>query len=144
MRIYSAAVDPGIGQEGIPVSVKKHSSGEKWPWEDKLSERQISGWNAVSAAGLRGRGLQTNNLFFTDAGTVKPPGRKHHGIVLLASKAAETVCLSLSLSLYIYMCTPTYTYVYVHYIHIYIYICIYIYIHIYVVHVWEARLTKIL
>ena len=34
------------------------SSGESYMWEDKLSECQIRGWNAVSAAGLHGEGLR--------------------------------------------------------------------------------------
>ena len=47
----------------IPVSVKKHSSGE----EDTL-ENQISGWRAVSATGLRGKGLRKRLFLFTDTG----------------------------------------------------------------------------
>ena len=35
------------------VSVKKQSR-ENDVWEDKLSECQISGWRAASAAGLHG------------------------------------------------------------------------------------------
>ena len=45
----------------IPVPVKKHSSGEEDPWEDTSTEHQIRGWRAVSAAGLRGKGLPRNN-----------------------------------------------------------------------------------
>ena len=35
----------------VPGVNKKHS-GEEDTWEDKLSEHQIRGWRAISAAGL--------------------------------------------------------------------------------------------
>ena len=41
----------------------EHSSGEKHTWEDKLSECQIRGWRAVSAAGLHGKGSPQRNVF---------------------------------------------------------------------------------
>ena len=47
----------------IPVSVKKHSSGENNMWEDKLSECQIRGWIAVSAAAFQGQGSHKRNDF---------------------------------------------------------------------------------
>ena len=47
----------------MPLSVKKHSSGEEDMWEHKLSECQIRGWRAVSAAGLRGQGLRKRTVF---------------------------------------------------------------------------------
>ena len=40
----------------------KHSSGENYMWEDKLSECQISGWNAVSADDLQGKCSCTRNV----------------------------------------------------------------------------------
>ena len=49
----------------IPVSVKKHSSGEKQMWPDKLSECQIRGRIAVCAAVLQSKGLSTfKGVFF--------------------------------------------------------------------------------
>ena len=55
----------------MPVSVKKHSSGEEDPWEDKLSEHQIRGWSAVFPTGLQGKGSPKRGVFlFTDTGTV--------------------------------------------------------------------------
>ena len=41
-----------------PVSVKKHSSGKSCTLEYQLSEHQIRGWRAVSAAGLQGNGSE--------------------------------------------------------------------------------------
>ena len=41
---------------------QRHSSGEKHMWEDKLSERQIRGWGAVSAAGLQGKGSRKSSF----------------------------------------------------------------------------------
>ena len=32
-------------------------------WEEIISERQIRGWRAVSAAGLRGQGLHRRSVF---------------------------------------------------------------------------------
>ena len=52
----------------LPVSVKKHSSREEDPWEDKPSEFQMRGWRAVSASGLQGKGSPKRSCFFTDAG----------------------------------------------------------------------------
>ena len=40
----------------VPVSVKKHSSGEEDMWENKLSELRIGGCGAVSAAASPGKG----------------------------------------------------------------------------------------
>ena len=37
-----------IVPEPTPASVKKHSSGEEYLWEDKPSEHQIGGWRAVN------------------------------------------------------------------------------------------------
>ena len=37
----------------------------KNPWEDRLSEPQIRGWNAVSAAGLHGKALIIG-VFFSE------------------------------------------------------------------------------
>ena len=36
----------------VPVSVKKHSSGEEDTWEIYLCKHQTRGWKAVSAAVL--------------------------------------------------------------------------------------------
>ena len=47
---------------------KKHSSGEWYTLEYKLSERQIRGWIAVSAAGLQGKGSLKRSVCFTDTG----------------------------------------------------------------------------
>ena len=41
----------------VPVSVKKTG------WENQLSKDQISGWIAISAAGLQGKGLDKRNCF---------------------------------------------------------------------------------
>ena len=49
----------------IPVSVKKHSSGENNLGEDKLSECPIRGCIAVSAAVLRVNGLCKRSVLFT-------------------------------------------------------------------------------
>ena len=46
------------------VSVKKkHSAGENDRWKDRLSERQIRGWRAVSTAGLHGQGSHKRCCF---------------------------------------------------------------------------------
>ena len=37
----------------IPMSIKKHSSGEKYMRDEKLSECQIRGWRAVSVVFAR-------------------------------------------------------------------------------------------
>ena len=37
-------------------------------WENKISECQIRGWKAVSAAGLHGQGLHKRNVHFSDTG----------------------------------------------------------------------------
>ena len=72
----------------LPVSVKrKLSSGEEDPWEDDLSEHQIRGRRAVSAAGLQGEGLPERNLFVTDTGIIwhtttcerRPSGEERKG-----------------------------------------------------------------
>ena len=47
----------GVVEGVIPVSVKKHSSGESYIWEYRLSEHQIRAWRAVSATGSQGKGL---------------------------------------------------------------------------------------
>ena len=55
----------------IPVSVKKHSSGEKDRWEDRLSEHQIRGWRAVSTAGLHDQGSHKRSVvLFTGTGII--------------------------------------------------------------------------
>ena len=53
----------------IPVSLKKHSFGEESPRENRLSEHQIRGWRAVSAAELHGKASPKRNVSFTDTGT---------------------------------------------------------------------------
>ena len=50
----------------IPVSVKKHSSREEDPGEEKPPEYQIGGWRAVSASGLQGKGSPKMSAYFTD------------------------------------------------------------------------------
>ena len=56
----------------------KHSSGEEDPKEDRLSEHQIRGCNAVSAAGLLGQGSGKRLVCFTDAGMdPKTPTPQH-------------------------------------------------------------------
>ena len=51
----------------VPVSMKKHSSGEEDPGKSKPSEHQTREWRAVSAAGLNGQGA--HEIFrFTDTG----------------------------------------------------------------------------
>ena len=52
---------------------EKHSSGEEQPWEEKPSECQISGWRAVSASGLQGRGSPKRSVSFADAGIIPQP-----------------------------------------------------------------------
>ena len=53
--------------------MRKHSSGEENRWKDRLSERQIRGWRAVSAAGLHGQGsCKRNVVLFTDTGVRDP------------------------------------------------------------------------
>ena len=47
----------------LPVSVKKHFSGEEDPWENQLEKHQIRGWTAVSAAGLQGQGSHKRSDF---------------------------------------------------------------------------------
>ena len=47
----------------IPVSVKKHSSGEEYPWGNELEKYEIKDWIAVSAAGLQGQGWCKRNVF---------------------------------------------------------------------------------
>ena len=47
----------------IPMSVKKHSSGEEDLWEEQLPEHQIGGRIAVSAAGLQGKGSHKRSGF---------------------------------------------------------------------------------
>ena len=54
----------------IPVSVKKHSSGEKHIREDKLAEHQIRGWRAASDADLRGKGSRKRSFFYRDTGNI--------------------------------------------------------------------------
>ena len=44
-------------------------------WEDELSECQIRGWRAVSAAGVHGKGLPKRDLLFTDTGVPRIPER---------------------------------------------------------------------
>lgn len=53
----------------MPVSVKKHSSGEENPLEERLSEHQIKGWRAVFAAGLHDQGSRERIICFTDTGS---------------------------------------------------------------------------
>ena len=45
------------------MSVKKHSSREEDPLEDRLSKHQIRGWRAVSAAGSQAS-AGTKGVFF--------------------------------------------------------------------------------
>ena len=52
----------------LPVSEKKHSSGEEYVWEDELSECQIRGWNAVSADGLQGERSCKGSVLLIDTG----------------------------------------------------------------------------
>ena len=47
----------------LPVSVKKHSSGEEHLWEEQLSEHQIIGRREVSPAGLQGKGSHRRSVF---------------------------------------------------------------------------------
>ena len=42
---------------------KKHSSGEKNPWEDWFSKHHIMGWRVLSAAGLQGKGSHKRSAF---------------------------------------------------------------------------------
>ena len=46
----------------------KHLSGEECTLKCWLSEHEIMGWRAVSAAGLEGKGLRKRNSLFTDTG----------------------------------------------------------------------------
>ena len=47
----------------VCVCEKKHSSGEKDPWEGNCSEHQIRDWRAVSAARLQGKGSPKGSVF---------------------------------------------------------------------------------
>ena len=49
---------------------KKHSSGEKYIWEDKLSEHQIRGRKEMLATGLHGQGSHERSALFADAGVL--------------------------------------------------------------------------
>ena len=53
----------------ILVAVKKHSSGEEDMWEHQVSNHQIGGWRAASAAGLQDKGSRKRSLF-RDSGIV--------------------------------------------------------------------------
>ena len=48
----------------MPVSMKKHSSGEKYRLENQLWKHQVRGWIAVSAAGSHGQGSQKRSVSF--------------------------------------------------------------------------------
>ena len=76
----------GAGRGGVRgttgVCEQKHSSGGKHTWEDELSECQIRGWIAVSAAALQDKGLCKRSICFTDT------GMEHDGVDLVAK-----VCL---------------------------------------------------
>ena len=39
--------------------------------ESVVSQKQIRGWIAVSAAGLQGKGLHKRRVFFTDTGSIQ-------------------------------------------------------------------------
>ena len=57
-RRTPAPPPPAPSQDTLPASVNKNIPLEKtYMRENKLSECQIRGWRAVSAAGLRGQGL---------------------------------------------------------------------------------------
>ena len=47
----------------MAASVEKDSSGEEYPWADRLDEHNIRGWRAVSAAGSQGKGLRKTSVF---------------------------------------------------------------------------------
>ena len=50
------------------ICEQKHSSREEGPWIIKLSEHQVGGRRAVSAAGLQGEGCHERSACFTDTG----------------------------------------------------------------------------
>ena len=52
----AASATYGRYQYDTGVCEKNTSSGEEGPQEDWLSEHQVRGWNAFSAAGLLGQG----------------------------------------------------------------------------------------
>ena len=56
----------------LPVSVKKHSSGEEDTWAYCLQKHQIRGWRAISAVGLQGKVWRKRNVYFTDTGMSWP------------------------------------------------------------------------
>ena len=66
----------------IPVSEQRHFSGEEYTWEYKLSEHQLMGWIAISAARvtrLHGQARVKGMFLFTDTSTSL--GDKVHGTV---------------------------------------------------------------
>ena len=54
-------------------------------WEDKLSEKQIRGWRAVSAAGLQGKGLRKRSVFLSQT----PVMIKKHGLAAVTQEMSE-------------------------------------------------------
>ena len=52
----------------LPVSVKKTFLQRITQVGSELSEHQIRGWRAVSAAGFHGQGSHKRNVIFTDTG----------------------------------------------------------------------------
>ena len=75
------------------VCEKTHTSREEGPWKVKLSEHQIGGWRAVSAAGLKGKGCEKRNVSFTDTsiiGTAQSTPTPTFGDL---SKSSRPICV---------------------------------------------------
>ena len=116
----------------LPVSVKKHSSGEDSFWTDKLSKHQIRGWRALSAPGSQDKGSHKRSFYFTDTGiitltltpTVCPCLKLCQALLcnlgqlvrlrLATARHRMTVCICVCISISIYT---------------YMYICIYVRMH---------------
>ena len=109
---------------------KHHSSGEEDTWEYQLSEHQIRGWRAVSAAGLLNSWKfpdifgdlckNKTSILYIFVETFSPVcsrrfPQKTGGRTQVLSCAKVAACLNI----YIYIYT-------------YIYICIFVYIYIYI------------
>ena len=108
----------------IQVSVKrKHSTGEKHMWEDKLTECRIRGWRAVSAADLHGKGPPKRSVCIAQTQVVTRILKMRlwlYNYVIIIMTILIIMINKVCMSIYIYI----YIYIHIH-IHIYVYTCIY-------------------
>ena len=96
----------------IPVSMKKHTSGEEDMWENQISKHQLRGRIEVCAAELQGEGSRKRIVSFSQT----PVREKTYDLFRRRTHRCTVLdaCDMIHIYIYIYIYIPLSLYIYIY------------------------------